>query len=283
MGADVAAIAVRSLALLMLCQAVGGTLFDRLLCAQIPAVCARVRRISVLGACCGACLLLLQLPLTAARMAGDFAGALAPALLGIAAHSSQAVACSVMAAGLLLMALGLSRGPRRLALLGVALTVCGPTLTGHTSTHPQRALLAPLLSLHVLLAAFWTGSLWPLLLTLRFEPPERAMIALRRFSLWALWLVPCIAVAGLTMFVLLIDGPAALQRPYGILVIAKLALFVALLALAALNRWRYTPALLSAPLSSTRLLRRSLRAEYLMITAVLALTATLTALFSPQD
>jgi putative copper export protein len=48
---------------------------------------------------------------------------------------------------------------------------------------------------------------------------------------------------------------------------------------AAMNRWRFVPALQS----SQRALQRSLVAEYLGIALVLAMTATLTTLFSPDD
>jgi putative copper export protein len=76
---------------------------------------------------------------------------------------------------------------------------------------------------------------------------------------------------------------AVLRRPYGLLLLAKLSLFVLLMGLAALNRWRFTPALEAAPQSARRALQRSIVAEYLAITVVLAMTATLTTLFSAED
>jgi len=227
----------------------------------------------------GIVLELLQLPLTAARMAGDFAGVSDTRLLTLAVHSSRASAGAVTIVGLALLMIGLARA-LWLALLGAALCVCAPVLTGHTSVNPQRALLVPLLVVHLGVGAFWLGALWPLLLTLRLEQPSVAAAVLQRFSRRAGWLVPCLALAGLGMSFLLIDDVSVLRRPYGLILLGKLTLFMILTVLAALNRWRHTPAL---PQAATTALRCSIVAEYLLIAAVLAMTATLTTLFWPEE
>jgi copper resistance protein D len=163
------------------------------------------------------------------------------------------------------------------------LAVGALVLTGHTSTHPQRALLAPLLLLHLLAAAFWFGALAPLCLSLKHERLAEAQAVLRRFSRLASWLVPGIALAGISMAWLLIDSTAVLRRAYGLLLLGKLAMFSLLMVLAALNRWRFMPALAAAPQPMRRALQRSMVAEYLGVIVVLSMTATLTSLFSPED
>jgi putative copper export protein len=282
LGTDVVAVADHALALLGMYQAVGAAIFVALFGAQVPRVCEHVRRFAVAIAAAAAVLVLLQLPLTAARMAGDFAGAADPHLLTLAAHSSRADAAELTLVGLLLLCIGSTRA-LPVALLGAALCVCAPVLAGHTSVNPRRALLAPLLVAHVSIGAFWLGSLWPLLLTLRWESAQLAAAVLQRFSKIAGWLVPCIALAGLGMAFLLIDDASVLRRPYGLILLGKLMVFMILMALAALNRWRYTPSLTSPARPASQPLRRSLVAEYLLIAAVLAMTATLTTFFSPED
>jgi putative copper resistance protein D len=74
-----------------------------------------------------------------------------------------------------------------------------------------------------------------------------------------------------------------LRRPYGLLLRAKLGLFALLMVLAAVNRWRLTPALAASVAPARSALRRSIVAEYLLITVVLAVTAMLTTLYSPDD
>jgi copper resistance protein D len=79
-----------------------------------------------------------------------------------------------------------------------------------------------------------------------------------------------------------------LRQPYGLILIAKASVFALLLVLAALNRWRFTPALLPGltptltPAAACGALRRSIVTEYLLIAGVLAMTAALTSLYSPE-
>jgi putative copper resistance protein D len=283
---DALAIAVRALALICLYQAAGAAFFVALFKRHSPLVLERVCRLGALTAVIGIVLVLLLPPLDAARMAGDFAGARDAALLRLALRSSRGDAHGWQLAGLTLVAVGLwfhrANGVAvwtlSIAVTGAALAAVALTLTGHTSVNPMRAWLAPLLAVHLLVAAFWFGALWPLWLMLRHETAAAAEVVLRRFSRIAIWLVPCIALAGLGMGFVLIDSWDTFKRPYGLILIAKAAVFALLLVLAALNRWRLTPALGAA----RNALRRSIITEYLLIAGVLAMTAALTSLYSPE-
>ena len=133
-----------------------------------------------------------------------------------------------------------------------------------------------------LLVAFWFGALAPLRTVARLEAPAQVAVALRHFSAYALWLVPLLALAGVTLACTLLPGLAALRRPYGMLVCVKALLFAALLALAALNRQRLTPALARGEAWALPVLRRSLSAEYLLLGTALIATAALTGFFSPR-
>jgi putative copper export protein len=66
------------------------------------------------------------------------------------------------------------------------------------------------------------------------------------------------------------------------LLLAKMAGFGTLLGFAAWNKLRLTPALLQNNPAAAPRLRRSLTIEYLIIAAVLGITAVMTGLYSPD-
>jgi putative copper export protein len=96
-------------------------------------------------------------------------------------------------------------------------------------------------------------------------------------------LVPLIFVAGAAIATLLLPDVEALAHPYGELILAKTALFAVLMVLAALNRWRYGPALTSPELLAGRAFRRVIIAEFVIIVAVLSITAVMTTFYSPES
>src|ERR1700733_6935784 len=170
---------------------------------------------------------------------------------------------------------------RRLALIGAAAIIASFALTGHTAVNAWRALLAPLLLTHIAIVTFWFGSLAPLRQVLRLEPAAQAAAAVARFSALAVWLVPPIAVAGIGMALLLLPDAAALRRPYGLMLLTKVALFALLMGLAAVNRLRLAPALARSQAREPP--RRTLALEFVLICVVLAVTALLTGRYSPAE
>jgi putative copper resistance protein D len=62
----------------------------------------------------------------------------------------------------------------------------------------------------------------------------------------------------------------------------KVAGFAVLMGFAALNKWRFGPALSRGDARATAAFRRSLAAEYVLIAAVLSVTAVLTSFYSPE-
>ena len=98
--------------------------------------------------------------------------------------------------------------------------------------------------LHLLAGGAWLGGLLPLLILVRDAPPKPAAEALRRFSKLATLCV--VAIAGTACFQgwVLGGGVAGLiGTAYGWVLLLKAALFALLLGLAAINRFRLTPAL----------------------------------------
>jgi copper resistance protein D len=230
--------------------------------------------------------------LEGARMAGEMSGMLDPAMQAMALHSSEGAAFAVRMGGLALVAVALRWGGRShrgaalspavvaVALAGSVLAITSFTLTGHTSTTPHRPVAAGLLLLHLLVVAFWIGALWPLYLApkrLGFGPATRLIDA---FSRTAAWLVPMILLAGAGLAALLVPDLSAFKRPYGQLLLAKVTAFALLMAIAALNKWRFGPACAAG---ETRAFKQTVVVEYVLICVVLSITATMTTFYSPEE
>jgi putative copper resistance protein D len=173
-------------------------------------------------------------------------------------------------------------GRQSLAVVGATLTLSSFLFTGHTADHAQRWLLAILLIIHLMIAAFWFGALLAFLVTATRESPQAYGVMVRDFSKTASLLVPFVLLAGLLMAFVLMPDLAALSAPYGNLLLFKIAAFTLLMTLAAWNKFRLSPALVSqAPGALTRF-GRIVAVEWILIALVLGATAIMTGLFSPE-
>jgi copper resistance protein D len=282
---DILSLALRALGFVLVCQAAGVVIFIALFGHRLDRSQVAIRRLGQAAAIAGMVLVAGHYALEAARMAGQMSGVWDPTLQSMMWHSPNRAALLCRLLGLLLIAVGLHGATQHrtiVAIGGVVLATGAFTLVGHTSVNTHRAVLATLLMIHVLIVAFWFGALGPLYLVSLKEPPARAFDVTQRFTAVATWLVPVILLAGVTMAALLLPDAAALRAPYGRLLIAKFIGFVLLMGLAAANRWRLAPGLADATNQSERRFRRSLAAEYVLIAAVLTITAIMTSLFSPD-
>lgn len=265
-----------------LMTAAGGALF-RALVAEVP---APVLRGLAGAALLGAVLAAVQVGLRGALLAGAGSGGLldaAPWRLG--AGTTLASSLLVSGAGLLGCAVALRQDGPRWRMLGAAagvLAVAGFPLSGHAATAEPRWLTAPSLALHTLAVAFWLGAFWPLLTLLR-GPAPNAAAAVRRFSVLAMPAVAVLVVTGLAIAVVQVERPADLiGTGYGLLLLAKLAGVAGLIALAAWNRLRLTPALDAGTFHTAVLLRRSIGTEVALAGLVLAATSGLTLAVPPR-
>jgi len=216
--------------------------------------------------------------LEAARMAGDMSGLTDPAMQAMTLRSSEGAAFMLRVVGLVLVAIGLRLAPV-LGITGAVLAVAAFTLTGHTSVTPHRPLAAGLLTVHLLIVAFWLGALWPLFLAASKESPPIAAALIDAFSRIAAWVVPVILLAGVGLAVLLVPNLAVFRQPYGLLLLAKVALFAVLMALATLNKRAFGPACATG---RPEAFKQAVVVEYILICAVLAITATMTTFYSPE-
>lgn len=282
MTPDVLSVTVRALAFIALFQAVGAAFFLTGFARQLAISFVDIRRLALIAASCGVFLVFTHLTLDATRMAGEYSGLWDRELQQLAWRSGSGWAQLTQAAGLLLVLLALRRSVHWCASLSGAIAVTGFLLTGHTSAHALRAMLAPLLGLHLLIVAGWFGALAPLLIVIRKEAKPMVALIVARYSAIAALLVPLIALAGLSMAWLLTGSVTVLRRPYGELLMIKLILFSLLMALAAWNKWRLTPALALGEARAAVALQRSIIAEIILIAVVLSVTAALTSLYSPD-
>ncbi len=308
---DILSVVLQAISFVLQLQAAGAVFFAAAFGPALTLSLASIRALARGTAIAAVLAVAAHYLLEAARMAGDMSGVLDSSLQSMAWTSSVGGAFSVKELGLLLVIAGMqspsprlgadrlltssasftparwlrrvsSRGFTLVGIAGAVLVAGSFALTGHTATSPWRTVLAPLLLTHLLLVAFWLGALWPLWLVTSREPPERSTRVVALFSGAAVWLVPLIFVVGATIAALLLPDIAALRKPYGELVLGKAVLFAVLMSLAALNKWRLGPALGGEDVLAGRAFRRMVVAEYVLILAVLAVTAAMTTFFSPE-
>jgi copper transport protein len=154
-----------------------------------------------------------------------------------------------------------------------------PSFSGHASTAGTLATVSDIA--HVIAAALWTGGLGFLFLALKLAQEDRWPLATRavpRFSNMAVISVVVLLVAGIINGYLQVRTWSALwETEYGLLLLAKVALVLPLLALGAYNN-RYAVPRLKAGIASVLERRRFLRAagvELGIMVAIVAVTAVL--------
>ncbi len=285
LAVDSLVLALRALSFVAIFQAAGNALFVEVFRAGLsPASEERIRTHARIAAVAALCLAVLHYVLTPARMAGSLGGTFDQSLDALLLESNAGSAHIVRVVGLALLVLSLDRASRLNSIAtvgGVALTVVSFALMGHTAIHPLRWLLAPLLLVHVAVAAFWFGALWPLHRVVSLEPSHIASAVVARFSWIALRCVPLILVCGALLALVMIRSIAELLTPYGAIVLGKTLAFGGLMWLAALNKWRFAPRL-AVGAAAARSFKRTVVAEWVVLAGVLVATALLTSLFAPE-
>ncbi|MBV6273407.1 copper resistance protein CopC/CopD [Alcaligenaceae bacterium CGII-47] len=153
-------------------------------------------------------------------------------------------------------------------LLGVALAN-----SGHASTAPPQSLARAAVALHIIAIAAWLGALIPLARLLHANA-QTLSGALARFSRWITPVVGLLLLSGATLIWLQLDAPSDLWRTdYGRVLMAKLSLVALLLALAAVNRYRYTQGALGGEPTARRGLRRMIGIEIIVAACILGLVS----------
>ncbi|WP_145008851.1 copper homeostasis membrane protein CopD [Pseudomonas oryzihabitans] len=195
--------------------------------------------------------------------------------------------------GVLLACLAYRRSPSA-SLLGIA--VLGATAlatlawAGHgvMDDAPRRLWHLGATLVHLWVSAGWLGALLAFAWLLFLRPPtggsamQPLLRALAGFATTGTLLVALAAATGLAKYLFIVGPRLAplLEGGYGALLLGKLGLFLAMLGMAALNRWRLTPALAAtldgqAPARAVRRLRLSIGLELAAALGILALVAWL--------
>jgi len=166
---------------------------------------------------------------------------------------------------------------------GLAVTVSF-AVWGHATELSPTAISLAADAIHATAAALWLGGLVGLVMVLSLRTPETVRATagiIGRFSRMAFWSVIALTLAGLT---LTITGSNAslnsiLTTTWGQLVLAKIGLTLIVVLIAAWNRRTLVPSLTSPTENTGELavrwatLLRTIRAEALLLVAVVALTA----------
>jgi copper transport protein len=196
----------------------------------------------------------------------------------------------------------LAAGPPRwlvalLALGGVYLAIT-PALAGHASIESPVGVFFASDVLHVLAASVWVGGIACLLIALpaatrELAGPDRSRLllaTLARFSPLALAAVTALAITGVVQaYIDVRSVHGLLHSTYGVLILAKVVLLLALVALGYVNRERVLPALRRVadahltPGDAGVLARRTMRGELALMLGVFAVTAALISYTPPVD
>jgi len=115
-------------------------------------------------------------------------------------------------------------------------------------------------AMHLCLSSLWPAGLFPFALYLRSlrraaHPQTAAFLAdaTRRFSTISLFVVPLLIATGLINTFIMLPGPMALfNSEYGVVLLAKIVLVIATIAIGAVNLRRHRPALMSSALQGRR-------------------------------
>jgi putative copper export protein/mono/diheme cytochrome c family protein len=212
---------------------------------------ARARRLFRVAMVVAAAAALVWLVAQAAYMAEadslpDAAAAIWPVLT--ATHFGRVLGIRLVLLALAGAALGDGTNGERRALaagaIGLAAGLQGWTAHAAAAEGTDRAILLGAESLHLLAAGAWLGSLPSLFMLVAALPPDQGARALRRFSPLGMFCVAILTATALAQGSLLIGGlPGLVGTDYGRVALLKLALFLAMLLLAASHRFHHARAL----------------------------------------
>lgn len=220
-----------------------------------------------------------------AQLTGDAAGMFDAEIRGLLWDTSLGTTVWMRLLGAALLVLGaLSTGRLQFSgLAGALLIIPSFAATGHVAD-ADAWLLNAALAVHLVGAAMWIGALMPLrrLLAAGGDRLADAAAAAQAFGSLAVVFVPVLLAAGVFLGWYLTGSIAALVGTgYGQFLLSKTGLVGVLLALAACNRLRWTPALLEGVSGAAQRFKRFVEFEIAAVILILAVTAVLTTAVGP--
>lgn len=155
------------------------------------------------------------------------------------------------------------------------------TLAGHVAELNWVA--KSLVCLHVLVMAWWFGSLPLLRHACRSQPSSNLQGLMEKFGIQAMCLVPLLLAAGLGLSYLLLGSISELiSTAYGQVLLAKIISVVAVLAIAANHKFRLVP-LISSLDGGREKIEKSIGIEMAVAMLILILCAVLTSVVGPLE
>ena len=162
---------------------------------------------------------------------------------------------------------------RVLSLAGLVTSAVALALSGHASAAEPQWLTRPAVFFHATTITLWVGALFPLAQAMKANTGD-AIAGLRRFSNFIPFAIVVLIAAGIILTAVQVQRPSALlDTAYGRLLLVKIALLVALFALAAHNRWKLTTPATKDDASARRRLARSIMIETFLVLVVFGIAA----------
>lgn len=166
-----------------------------------------------------------------------------------------------------------------LLIFGGGIFAWSTTLTGHVSTLAVGT--RTVLSVHLLAVFVWIGSLWPLRTICSFGDSQTLALIMRRYGDIAVWIVSALVLSGLWMVFQLLNGlQEILTSAYGRVLLLKVVVVTAVLAIAARHKYSLVPGLVNV--DGAQRLQRSIDMEIGAVLLVVLVTAILTTVVGPE-
>lgn len=247
---------------------------------QLPAGAQSVaRRQGRIAAALAGLALLLSPGLGGAEMLAGGGGALFSAqawLQGLGSTLGPSLVIGVPGAILLWWAFGKPSPAGGALLVGAALVIGSYLVTGHAATAPPAWLMALVVALHLLAVSFWFAALWPLKTATAELEPAAAVCVLEQFSGKGVWAVALLGFSGIGITFVQMQGfEPFFTTDYGNRLGVKIILFVLIVGIALLNKFRLT-AKVAAGADGAKSMGSSIRFEYALIVLILGLAVSLT-------
>ena len=273
---DFASILLRTAVYVATIATAGGVLFYATVRGSESVVGAIRRQVGL-----GAALLLLVEPLRYLHFqlaigGGEWHVAFDPSMRWMAFETPIGQAAVVrIAAAVIIWGAVLRNWP--LGMVAAGVMVGSFALEGHTASHEDNGWLpASLIIVHLAMVHWWLGALYPLRAATFSSSTSDVSGLVERFGKLALVAVAALTTAGALLMAMLAGWQVDPARSHQIAFIAKLVVFAAILATAAVNKLRWTPLLTTAPEAGRAGLRGSLNREIAFCCVILIVTAVMT-------
>ena len=156
-------------------------------------------------------------------------------------------------------------------------------VTGHAATAAPVWFAAANIGLHLAGAGFWFAAFWPMIGATKTMPQEAVGRVMGQFSTRALWFVLLVLASGVAVSWIQLRSIAGLfSTDYGYRLIVKIALVLLVLAMAAFNKFKLTPALDRDTTGAAARMARSIRFESAVMLLIVVAAASLTLVTPPR-